>query len=122
MSGCDTVLYMKSIGKKTVWDLWRCVPNLRPVFARLSRTPSHITEEDLNDLERFTVLLYSRTSSLMHVNEARSSSSHKAIDKLKTYAEDLRQSVKIAVDGAPRHDMFIKRIGASIHDTSKSLS
>jgi tryptophan halogenase len=45
-----------------------------------------------------------------------------SIDKLKTYAEDLRQSVKIAVDGAPRHDMFIKRIGASIHDTSKSLS
>ena len=58
-------------GKKTAWDIWRPLPNLKTSFCRLSQTPEKTTEADMEELERFVVLLYSRTSQFITVNDAR---------------------------------------------------
>ena len=70
-SGCDTTSCFKSIGKKTAWDTWRVFPDVTQVFIKLSHTPTEITEDDFSIIERFTVLMYKRTSPLLKVNEAR---------------------------------------------------
>ena len=57
--------------KKTVWEAWRHMPHLDALFNRLSNDPAQMNEEDMNEIERFIVVLYSRTSHLSKVNEAR---------------------------------------------------
>ena len=71
ISGCDNVSAMCGIGKKTVWEAWRHMPHLDALFTRLSNAPAEINEDDMNEIERFVVVLYSRTSHLSKVNEAR---------------------------------------------------
>ena len=71
ISGCDTVSSFSSVGKKTAWEVWKSLPEITEVFKRLSATPDEVTEADLKELERYVVLLYSRTSQLTDVNEAR---------------------------------------------------
>ena len=46
-------------------------PEVTSVFERLSHNPEKITEEDFATLERFTVLLYDRSSTITDVNESR---------------------------------------------------
>lgn len=70
-SGCDTVSSLSSVGKKTAWEVWKSLPEITEVFQRLSTTPDEVTDADLKELERYVVLLYSRTSQLTDVNEAR---------------------------------------------------
>ncbi|KAJ8041387.1 hypothetical protein HOLleu_12189 [Holothuria leucospilota] len=64
VSGCDTVSAISGIGKKTVWDIWNSMPNLGKVFSRLSHAPAEVTNDDMDNIEGFFVVLYSRTSSL----------------------------------------------------------
>ena len=71
LSGCDTASFYNGIGKKTSWDIWRSLPNLKTLFCHLYQTPENITEADIEELERFVVLLYSRTSQIIAVNDAR---------------------------------------------------
>ena len=70
-SGCDIVSSFCGIGKKTVWDVWRSLPSLTTLFGCLSHTPEAITDDDMREIERFVVLLYSHTSQLVTVNTAR---------------------------------------------------
>ena len=70
-SGCDTVSSFCGIGKKTVFDVWRSLPSLVTLFGCLSETPEAITDDCMGEIERFVVLLYSRTSQLLTVNAAR---------------------------------------------------
>ena len=44
---------------------------LTPTFIRLSRAPTHISLDEMEQIERYVVLLYQRTSAFSHVNEAR---------------------------------------------------
>ena len=69
--GCDTVSSFSGIGKKTAWDVWRSSPNQAALFSRLSQTPEEVTDGDMGKIERFVVLLYSRTSQVTTVNAAR---------------------------------------------------
>ena len=62
---------VSSVGKKTAWEVWKSLPEITEVFIRLSTTPDEVREADLKELERYVVLLYSRTSQLTDVNEAR---------------------------------------------------
>ena len=71
VSGCDTVSSFHGIGKKTAWNAWCSMPHLKPLFAKLSRAPSHLTAQDFEELERFVIIMYQRTSTASHVNEAR---------------------------------------------------
>jgi hypothetical protein len=55
---------------KSAWDTWLSFPDATSVFKQLSSQPADV-ESCLSKLERFTVLLYDRTSNKMTVNEAR---------------------------------------------------
>jgi len=66
ISGCDSVSSFCGIGKKTVWDIRSALSNLTALFVQLSQTP-----QDLEELERLVVPLYSRTSQIGTVNAAR---------------------------------------------------
>ena len=70
-SGCDVVSAFCGIGKKTAWAVWRSMPNLHPLFYRLSRAPSDVSDQDMDELQRFVVVMYQRTSGLTKVNDAR---------------------------------------------------
>ena len=71
LTGADTVSFLRNRGKKSAWDVWNVFPELTPVLCALKASPEIITEESLAVLERFVVLLYDRTSSLLKVKEAR---------------------------------------------------
>ncbi len=71
MSGCDTVSSFSGIGKKTAWDVWKSMPHMTPLFEKLSTEPTQVTDEDMDQLERYVILTYSRTSPILKVNEAR---------------------------------------------------
>ena len=71
MSGCDTVSAFAGRGKVVAWKTWQFFPEVTSVFERLSHNPEKITEEDFATLERFTVLLYDRSSTITDVNESR---------------------------------------------------
>ena len=55
ISGCDTVSSFYGIGKKTAWAVWRSLPNLHEIFARLSNAPSMISSNDMEAIERYVV-------------------------------------------------------------------
>ena len=73
VSGCDTVSAFHGVGKKTAWLIWCSMNHLKPVINRLSKAPSHVcvSPEDMNEIERFVILLYQCTSSLSKVLGAR---------------------------------------------------
>ena len=71
ITGCDTVSAFAGRGKKTAFEAWRAYPDITTVFRTLSKTPTSVTEQQIKSLQRFVVLMYSRTSSLSSVNEAR---------------------------------------------------
>ena len=71
LTGSDTVSFFRNRGKKSAWDVWNVFPELTPVLCALKASLEIITEESLAVLERFVVLLYDRTTSLLKVNEAR---------------------------------------------------
>ncbi len=71
LTGCDTVSSFSGIGKKTAWDVWRSMPHLTPLFVKLSSKPQQVTDDDMEQLERFVIVMYSRTSPILKVNEAR---------------------------------------------------
>lgn len=70
LTGSDTVSFFRNHGKKSAWDVWNFFPELTPGLCASEASPEIITEESLAVLERFVVLLYDRTSSLLKVNEA----------------------------------------------------
>ena len=70
-TGCDTCSSFKGIGKKTAWETWGVFPEVTRVFQSLSQCPEELTEEQLGVVQRFTILMYKRTSNLVKVNEAR---------------------------------------------------
>ena len=98
VSGCDTVSAFRGVGKKTAWAIWRSMPHLDQIFARLSHAPKQILPEDLKQLERFVVLLYQRTSPLSRVNDARKQmfTQNRRIDNIPPTAYALEQHVKRA--------------------------
>ena len=66
LTGCDTVSSFAGIGKKTAWAAW----NVTEAFEELHMADP-ISDRTLEVIERFVVLMYSRTSDLSIVNDAR---------------------------------------------------
>ncbi len=58
-------------GKKPAWDTWKAFEDITTTFLTLSTGPDEVSNEDVATLERFTILLYDRTSGLMSIDEAR---------------------------------------------------
>jgi len=70
-TGCDTVSSFHRIGKKTVWATWKAFPVVTQAFLDLSDAPESVDESVMEDIERYVVLMYSRSSSARKVNQAR---------------------------------------------------
>ena len=58
ISGRDTVSAFFGIGKKTAWAVWQSIPQLTPTFVSLSRAPAQKSHDDMDQIERYVVLLY----------------------------------------------------------------
>ena len=71
ITGCDTVSSFSGKGKKTAWKTWLSYHEVTSAFHLLSDRPESVTDECMDILERFIVLLYDRTCPKMKVNEAR---------------------------------------------------
>ena len=73
LSGCDTTSQFFGIGKKTAWSIWEMYPDITETFVALLANPEEFTMESshLQTLERFTVLMYSKSCGASRVNEAR---------------------------------------------------
>ena len=72
VTGCDTVSAFAGRGKKTAWDIWRVYPEITSTFQYMSSCPESVSPEVLLQIERYVVLLYSKTSAAATVNSARS--------------------------------------------------
>ena len=70
-SGCDTVSSFHGKGKRSAWQTWNVFDKISPVFTKLGATPVAVTDEDMQVLEEFVVLMYDKSSSYKEVNEAR---------------------------------------------------
>ena len=73
MTGCDSTSSFFGIGKKTAWGIWDSFPELTETLNELTQYPDLFskTSEQMEHLERFVVLLYSKGSGCKRVNEAR---------------------------------------------------
>ncbi len=100
-TGCDTTSSFHGIGKKTAWGVWKDnKEEFTPVFEKLSYCPDDVSEDDLTQLERFTVQLYSKSSQIPSVNEARMylfSQKNRQIENIPPTQSALLQHIKRAV-------------------------
>mgnify|MGYP006896106998 CR=1 FL=1 len=71
-TGCNQTSSFASIGKKKAWEAWAIYDEVTEVFQSLSAAPTISAVSDaIPVLQRFTVLMYDRTSSCTTVNAAR---------------------------------------------------
>ena len=71
-TGCDQVSFLSHVTKGSAWKVWDLFGDITPVFESLSDQPTlSLIEESLPVIERFTVLLYNRTSNCLTTNECR---------------------------------------------------
>ena len=99
VSGCDSVSAFHGIGKKTAWAVWRSMPHINHVLSHLEKGSSIISTEDMEEIERYVVLLYQRTSPLCQVNEARKqmfATGNRKIENIPRTKDALEQHVKRA--------------------------
>lgn len=99
-TGCDTVSSFSTKGKKSAWTTWMSYDDVTPAFLSLSTGPSLIRDEDTAVLERFTILLYNRTSTIVNIDEARRelfTKKGRAMDALPPTKAALVQHIRRAV-------------------------
>ena len=70
-TGCDTVSGFNLRSKKSAWDTWKAYDEATSTFLALSKAPTEVSDDDLAVLERFTILLYDRTSAESDINKDR---------------------------------------------------
>jgi len=100
VTGCDTVSFFSGRGKKTAWDIWNMMPNLTGVFLELTNQPSCISSAHIAVIERFIVLMYSKTSEDTSVNDARLSllcQGNRSIENIPPTMGALEEHIKRAV-------------------------
>lgn len=71
LTGCDTVSFFAGRGKKTAWDVWNVFPDLTSSLKSLMANPESMSADIMTVIERYTVLLYDRTSNHKEINRAR---------------------------------------------------
>ncbi len=70
-TGCDVVSAFYGKGKKSAWQTWNIFNEVSETFIKLSQQPTSVSDLDLQQLERFVVLMYDRSSAATGVDEAR---------------------------------------------------
>ena len=71
VTGCDVTSAFNGRGKKTAWDTWNAYEDVTEAFEELAISTEKISEQSEYILERFTILMYERTSGLDGINGAR---------------------------------------------------
>ena len=75
------------------------MPNLNHTFAQLSRVPSVVQTKHMEEIERYVVLLYQRSSPIQQVNDARKqmfAHGNRNIENIPPTRDALEQHVKRA--------------------------
>ena len=70
-TGCDVVSSFHGKGKKSAWLTWEVCDEVSKTFTKLSNCPTEVSEDDLQKLENFVVVMYDRSSAATGVDEAR---------------------------------------------------
>ena len=73
-TGCDTTSQFHCKGKKTSWEAWKSYPNATEAFHFALKHPFQQLQLDsptFEILERFTCVLYEKTTPISKVNELR---------------------------------------------------
>ena len=72
-TGCDTTSSFLGIGKKTAWAAWQAYPDFTETLLTLSGDPMLSTLDSIHmaRLERWTVVMYSKSSGCSRVNDVR---------------------------------------------------
>ena len=100
-TGCDQTSSFKHIGKKTAWDALSVYDEVTEVFRCLSSAPSiEALTNAFPILERYTVIMYDRTSTCRSVNTARKdlfTRKGREIDNIPPTADALLQHAKRTV-------------------------
>ena len=103
-TGCDTTSAFFGRGKKSAWEAWNCYHDVTHAFTTMALLPYTKVDVDARHfqlLERFTVILYDKTSNLQHVNEARKElfcQKGKTMDRLPPTQDALLQHLKRVVE------------------------
>ena len=70
MTGCDQVSFLSHVTKLSGWKVWKLFDGVTSVFVKLRNQPSLNEAKDaMATLQRFTVLLYSRSSNVLTTNK-----------------------------------------------------
>ena len=100
LSGCDTTSAFRGEGKKSAWQAWQAYEEVTETFVFLANHPFHRLTDDsthFHRIERYTVVLYDKTSPLNSVNEARQDlfcKKNRAMDRLPPTRNALLQHTK----------------------------
>ena len=73
-TGCDTTSSFKNIGKKKAFEALKCYSEIETIFADFYNNPfPNFAEDDaiFGKIQRFVIIMYSKTFPLFDVNEAR---------------------------------------------------
>ena len=71
LTGCDNVSSFARHGKKGAWAVRTVLHDLANALLKLSFAPTTIPEDALCCVQRFTILLYDRTSTSIDINKTR---------------------------------------------------
>ena len=99
LAGCDTVSSFSGKGKKSAWQAWQVCPQVTESFVTLANGPDSIEEAVLAELERYVVVLYSKTCPHTTVNAARRylfSRGSRALENVPPTQDALSQHVRRA--------------------------
>ena len=56
--------------QKSAWDTWKAFDEVTATFLAVCTGPVEVNEDHVASLERFTILLYDRTSNVVNIDEA----------------------------------------------------
>ena len=72
-TGCNTISAFLRRGKKSAWEAWNCFSDVSTAFNTIASKPlTHLEIAPIFSLlQRFTVLLYTKSSNVELVDEAR---------------------------------------------------
>ena len=102
LSSCDTTSQLLGIGKKTAWSTWQSMSELTETLLNLTHDPHTFSmdTDDMKQLERFPLLMYSRSCSATSLDEARLqlfTHGSRTLDALPATKAALYQHVKRAI-------------------------
>ncbi|KXJ19758.1 hypothetical protein AC249_AIPGENE21499 [Exaiptasia diaphana] len=131
-TGCDTTSGFYGKGKKTAWNGWKSFPKVTMPFSTIQEDPFHMLEmesEAFSLLERFTAVIYDRSSACTHVNNARRilfTKHNRALESVPPTQASIRSSIETVPPpdsfGWQKTEMSWKPVWSCLPEASKACS